>query len=67
MDFWERSLAIMEKKGYNQSDIGRTLGIGDTTVSYWIRKRAIPKADDALKLADSLPGWMQASFLLPPD
>jgi transcriptional regulator with XRE-family HTH domain len=54
MDFWERCQALMHDREINQSDIGRKLNIGDTTVSYWIRNKSVPRADDALRLADLL-------------
>ena len=54
MDFWSITLPLMKAKGIKQKDIAELTGHSSGTVSDWIRVRIVPKADDALKIADLL-------------
>jgi len=54
MDFWSVTLPLMKARGVKQKDIAELTGHSSGTISDWIRVRIIPKADDALKIADLL-------------
>jgi transcriptional regulator with XRE-family HTH domain len=54
MDFWSNALPLMDKKGVKQKDIVDLTGHSSGRVSDWIKEKVIPKADDALKIADML-------------
>lgn len=52
--FWEKALSIMEDKGLRQVDLMRVTGQSRSGVSAWVTRDLVPKADDALKIADLL-------------
>ena len=54
MDFWSNALPLMYKKGVRQTDLANLTGKSRASVSDWVNKRVIPRADDALKIADLL-------------
>ena len=54
MDFWSVALPLMKKKGIKQKDIVDLTGHSSGRVCDWIKEKVIPKADDALKIADLL-------------
>lgn len=54
MDFWSNTLPLMYKKGVRQKDLVKVTGKTSASVSDWVNKRVIPRADDALKIADLL-------------
>ena len=45
---------MMAKKGCNQDDIARTIGVAPSTVSHWYLGISIPRGDTLLKLAQYL-------------
>lgn len=44
----------MYKKGVRQTDLANITGKTRASVSDWVNKKVIPRADDALKIADLL-------------
>ena len=54
MDFWSNALPLMYKKGVRQKDLVKVTGKTSASVSDWVNKKVIPRADDALKIADLL-------------
>ena len=54
MDFWKNAQPLMDTKGIKQADVARITGKTKAAVSDWIKRKCIPKADDALKIADLL-------------
>ena len=54
MDFWSNVQPLMDKKGVRQRDFVRITGKSSASVSDWLNKKVIPRADDALKIADLL-------------
>ena len=54
MDFWSNTLPLMYKKGVRQKDLVKVTGKTSASVSDWVNKKVIPRADDALKIADLL-------------
>lgn len=54
MDFWSNVQPLMDKKGVRQRDFVRITGKSSASVSDWLNKKIIPRADDALKIADLL-------------
>ena len=54
MNFWDNAHPFMEKKKVKQKDIALLTGHSSGRVSDWIKEKVVPKADDALKIADLL-------------
>ena len=54
MDFWSNALPLMKKKGKKQKDLVRVTGKSSASVCDWVNKKVMPRADDALKIADLL-------------
>ena len=54
MDFWSVALPLMRIRGKKQKDIVELTGRSSGTVSDWIKDKTVPKADDAVKIADLL-------------
>jgi len=54
MDFWDTALSLMKEKKLKQIDLVRLTGHSSGTVSDWISNGVLPRADDALKIADRL-------------
>ena len=51
MIFWETTLSLMKDKKLKQIDLVKVTGHSSGTVSDWITKKVLPKADDAVKIA----------------
>lgn len=54
MSFWEKALPLMEAKKIKQMDLVRATGKTNAAVNDWVKKGVMPRADDALKIADYL-------------
>jgi len=54
MSFWSNALPLMDKKEIKRVDVARATGKTKSAVSDWIKRKCIPAADDALKIADLL-------------
>ena len=54
MSFWDNALPFMDKKKVKQKDIALLTGHSSGRVSDWFKEKVVPKADDALKIADLL-------------
>lgn len=53
-EFGRRLQSLMLKKGWNQSDLARKVGIGRDSVSQYVRGRSIPSPSNLDKLAGVL-------------
>jgi len=53
-EFGRRLQSLMLKKGWNQSDLARKVGIGRDSVSQYVRGRSIPSPPNLDKLAGVL-------------
>ena len=54
MSFWNNARPLMDEKKIRKIDLVRLTGHSSGAVSDWFTKKIIPKADDALKIADYL-------------
>lgn len=54
MDFWSVALPLMKTRGIKQKEIVELTGRSSGTVSDWIKDKTVPRADDAVKIADLL-------------
>jgi len=54
MSFWSNALPLMEEKDIKRVEVARATGKTKSAVSDWIKRKCIPAADDALKIADLL-------------
>ena len=54
IDFWKNAQKLMDDKGVKQIDLARLTGKNKSSVSDWIKHGVLPKADDAVKIADYL-------------
>ncbi len=54
MDFWTNTQLLMDRKKIKQKDIANATGHSSGRVCDWINRKIVPKADDALKIADLL-------------
>ena len=54
MDFWDNALPLMRNKKVKKMELVRLTGHSSGTISDWFSRRIMPKADDALKIADYL-------------
>ena len=54
MDFWSNALSLMKARGMKQKHIAMATGHSSGRVSDWIDRKIVPKADDAVKIADLL-------------
>ena len=54
MDFWSVALPLMKERGIKQKDIAKETGHSSGRVCDWIDRKIMPKADDALIIADLL-------------
>ena len=52
--FWKKALSLMDQKKIKPADLARLTGKNKSSVSDWINKGIIPRADDAVKIADLL-------------
>ena len=52
--FWDNAVPLMKVRGVKQSDLVKLTGKTNATVSDWVNKGVIPRADDAVKIADLL-------------
>lgn len=62
--FRQNLYKAMLRKGLNQSQLGRQVGIGRDVISTYIRGRSLPEPLNAQKLADFF--GMEVTDLLPP-
>ena len=53
-EFGKRLLSLMLKKGWNQSELARKVGIGRDSISQYVRGRSIPSPANLDKLAGIL-------------
>ncbi len=54
MDFWSNTLLLMDKREVKQKDVALATGHSSGRVCDWINRKIVPKADDAVKIADLL-------------
>ena len=54
VNFWDNALPLMKKKGIKQRHLCDITGKTSASVSDWFTYKVMPKADDALKIADLL-------------
>jgi len=52
--FWKKALSIMDQKKIKPIALARLTGKNKSSVSDWINKGIIPRADDAVMIADYL-------------
>ncbi|MBC16568.1 MAG: hypothetical protein CL942_15835 [Desulfovibrio sp.] len=53
-EFGKRLLSLMLKKGWNQSELARKVGIGRDSISQYVRGRSVPSPANLDKLAGIL-------------
>lgn len=54
MDFWSVALPLMKARGIKQKEVAMATGHSSGRVSDWIDRKIMPKADDAIIIADML-------------
>ncbi len=52
--FSDRLFTLLSKNGITQTELCRKTGLSPTTISSWKSRGSIPRADDALLMADML-------------